>query len=38
MSLWRRRQEYSATIPGNVFITLAQIGLMFAAVILWLVG
>jgi hypothetical protein len=38
MSLWRRRQEYSAAMIGNFFITLAQIGLMFAAVLLWFFG
>jgi hypothetical protein len=34
MSLWRRRQEYSAAVIGNFFITLAQIALVFAAVLM----
>jgi len=38
MSLWRRRQEYSAAMIGNFFITLTQIALMFAAVFLWFFG
>jgi len=38
MSLWHRRQEYSATMIGNFFITLAQIALTFAAVFLWFFG
>ena len=38
MTLWRRRQEYSDTMIGNVFITLAQIALTFAVVLLWFFG
>ena len=38
MSLWRRRQDYSAAMIGGLFVTLAQIGLMFAAVLLWIFG
>jgi hypothetical protein len=38
MSFWRRRQEYSAAMIGNFFITLTQIALMFAAVFLWFLG
>jgi hypothetical protein len=38
MSLWHRRQDYSAAMIANFFITLAQIGLIFAAVLLWLFG
>jgi hypothetical protein len=38
MSLWRRRQDYSNAMIGSIFITLAQIGLMFAAVLLWFFG
>jgi hypothetical protein len=34
MSLWRRRQDYSAAMIGSFFITLAQIGLIFAAVLM----
>ena len=36
MSLWRHRQEYSAAMIGNFVITLAQIALVFAAVLLFL--
>lgn len=38
MSLWRRRQDYSDAMIGNFFITLAQIALTFAAVLLWFFG
>jgi hypothetical protein len=38
MSLWRRRQDYSDAMIGNFIITLAQIGLMFAAALLWFFG
>jgi hypothetical protein len=34
MSLWHRRHEYSAAMIGSVVITLAQIGLIVAAVLL----
>jgi hypothetical protein len=37
MSLWRGRQEHRYVI-GNVFITLAQVALTFAVVLLWLFG
>ena len=36
MSLWRRRQKYSAAMIGNFVITLAQVCLIFAAVLLFL--
>ena len=35
MSLWRRRQDYNNAMIGGIVITLAQIGLTFAAVLLW---
>jgi len=35
MSLWRRRQDYNNAMVGGIVITLAQIGLTFAAVLLW---
>jgi len=35
MSLWRRRQDYSNAMIGGIVITLAQIGLTFAVVLLW---
>jgi len=38
MSIWRHRQDYSDTVIVNFFITLAQIGLTFAAVFLWFFG
>jgi hypothetical protein len=38
MILWRRRQEYSDTVIGNLLITLAQIALTFAVVLLWFFG
>jgi len=37
MSFWRRRQEYSDTI-GNFFITVPQIALTFAVILLWFFG
>jgi len=38
MSLWRHRQKYSNAMIGNFVITLAQIGLTVAAVLLWFFG
>jgi hypothetical protein len=38
MSLWRRRQEYSDTAIRDIFLTMAQIALIFAAVFLWFFG
>jgi hypothetical protein len=38
MSLWRRRQDYSDAMIGNIFITLAQIALTCAIVFLWFFG
>ena len=35
MSLWRRRQDYSNAMIGGIVITLAQIGLTLAVVLLW---
>jgi hypothetical protein len=34
MSLWRSRQDYSNAMIGSIFITLMQIGLVFAAVLM----
>jgi len=34
MSLWRRRQDYSNAMIVSFFITLMQIGLIFAAVLM----
>ena len=34
MSLWRRRQNYSDAMIGSVVITLAQIALVCAAVLM----
>lgn len=38
MSIWRHRQEYSVAAIRDIFLTLVQIALVFAAVILWFVG
>ena len=38
MSLWRRRQEYSDTLIGDIFITLAPIAATFAMILLWFFG
>jgi hypothetical protein len=38
MSLWRRRQDYSNAMIRDLFITLAQIALTFAVVLLWFFG
>ena len=38
MSVWRHRQEFSNGMIVNFFITLAQIALIFSAVILWFFG
>jgi len=38
MSLWRHRQELSNGMIVNFFITLAQIALIFSAVLLWFFG
>jgi hypothetical protein len=38
VSLWSRRQEHSDAMIGNVIITLAQISLTFAVLLLWLFG
>jgi len=34
MTLWPRRQEYSNAMIGSISITLTQIALMFAAVLM----
>jgi hypothetical protein len=38
MSPWHRRQEYRQTMMGNVAMTLAQIALTCAMVLLWFFG
>jgi hypothetical protein len=38
VSLWCRRQEHSDAMIANFFITLAQIALTFAVVLLWFFG
>jgi hypothetical protein len=38
MSLWRRRQDYSAAMIQGFFITLAQIALTCATILLFFYG
>jgi hypothetical protein len=38
MTLWRHSQEFSNGMIVNFLITLAQIALIFSAVLLWFLG